>query len=253
MVLLAALLCPGAWAEEKEEVVARIRFLAIGNRPPFKQEIVNGVRREIPPEPEEVPPSLVTVMTEAGEDTEAEELAQVRLLLGLVSEVVEIPVGVGGRLELRSLSEGQAPWLVLDRPSAGDHLIMLRRDPGNMGWLEPKAKWMPYQLGPGGLMMVNAADQPLAFVIGEKRLALASGQVWKGSLAPGKAVAFEVGMAAGGGGLERVISKSLEQGEGERMLVVVSEADRDDARLALKATQLRESTRKPLPKEVESP
>ncbi|MEM9237940.1 MAG: hypothetical protein AAGB14_14295, partial [Verrucomicrobiota bacterium] len=59
--LFLLLMLPGSltWAEEGEETKPpprQMRLLTVGERPPFRQEIRDGVRYELPPPPGSLPP-----------------------------------------------------------------------------------------------------------------------------------------------------------------------------------------------------
>lgn len=236
-------------AQEEKKPACRLRFLAVGNAPPFKQEIRNGIRYELPPPPGSVPPRRVVVERESA-DEEVEELGGVTLKLGSVSKQVELPA-VGDRpIRLRDMDE-ETPWLEFPFPGEGRFLVVLRRAPKAGTWDEVQARVIDDRLSAGGLRLINATDQNLAIVYGEQRIALRGGQAWTSRLAPGKPVGFQVGLPDGAGGLERVLNRSLEQGPAERTLVVLSAADRPDARTPLKMTVLREDVRKRLLPEPE--
>jgi hypothetical protein len=106
-------------------------------------------------------------------------------------------------------------------------------------------------LPPGGLRFINASSRTLAMIFGTQRIALASGKDWTTRLMPGQVVGLQLGVPDGDGGFRRILSRSLEQGADQRTLVVLSEADRSDARgPGLKITPLTEQVRKQLPTEA---
>ncbi|BCX47238.1 hypothetical protein HAHE_11460 [Haloferula helveola] len=230
----------GAQGEKPPE--CRLRFLAVGNAPPFKQEIRDGIRYELPPEPGSIPPRRLKLSI-PGKDDEEKEIGDLRVKLGRLSEALAFKLGEGGEFVLRE-NEGGEPWLRLPKPSkGGDFLVVLRRDPKVGSWESAVAEFIPDQAPAGSVTLLNVCGVPVAVVFGESKLALPNGKPWRGELAAGKPVAFEYGIADAQGGLSRLTSRSLEQGAGERTLVILSRADREDARHPVKMTVLREAVR----------
>ncbi|MCH7227580.1 hypothetical protein [Haloferula sp. A504] len=240
-----ALLVVGVVTAEEEKSKCRLRFLAVGNAPPFRQEVRDGIRYELPPPPGSIPPRVLLLERGAGDD-ELEELGKVGLKLGRLSGEIEFPAAGGKPVRLREEGEME-PWIELPKPGAGSYLVVIRRDPQSRTWDRVQTQTVGDDLPAGTLRFINASSQTLALVLGEKKVGLTSGKTWTTRLAPGKPAGFQLGLPAEGGGLKRILSRSLEQGPNEKTVVVLSEADRPDARTPLKVTVIRETVRKRLP------
>ena len=89
VVMLWLGFCVAAVAEEA--AMHRLRVLAVGDPPPFVQEVRDGARREVAPPEGSIPPRSVTA---GGEP--------LRIRLGRPSSAVMLPVPGDGRVEQRS-------------------------------------------------------------------------------------------------------------------------------------------------------
>ena len=120
--------------QEEKEPECRIRFLAVGNSPPFRQEIRDGVRYELPPPPGSIPPRRLRLEREVS-DGEMEEFGNVTLKLGSVSNSVTF--SASGDRPIRLREEGAAdPWVSIPFPGEGSFLVILRRDSRARTWDE---------------------------------------------------------------------------------------------------------------------
>lgn len=237
-ILLGLILAGPAHAQD-EKPTCRLRFLAVGNAPPWREEWRDGIRYEVPPAPGTVPPrNLLLEGPRAG--GEFEEFGSVVLELGRVSGEVEVPAGRAVRLREKS---AERPWLELPAPGEDGFLVILRRGGDGRSWFEARAQVVADDFPAGGLRFVNASDRTLAVTLGEAKVALVSGKVWTTRLLAGAPTGFELRSEAAGRPLLR---QSLEQGPGERTLAVLSAADQPD-RPPFKLTLLRELVRKRLP------
>lgn len=236
----------GSLMAQEEGPRTMLRFLAVGNTPPFEGEWIDGVLHEVEAPPGSIPPRRLVVERRGAEDEENEEVGQVTLKLGRLSQAVELKSAKPGVLQLRE-KDASEPWAEVRIPGEGEFLVLLRRAGKGGKWNEVEVQVVRHEPTAGSLRFVNATARPLAIVLDEKRIALRSGKIWDTRLGPGKVAAFQLGWPDGNGGLDRVLSRSLEQGSGERTLVILSEADREDARMKLKVTELRSSVRKRLP------
>lgn len=238
------ILAVSAWGqddavEEKKEVPKRsVRLLAVGNSPPYRQEVRDGVRYELPPPPGSIPPRTLMLVRMTEEDPV--ELGELRLQLGRLSGEIELREGEG-TLQLRD--DKGAPWATVPCPAEGDFLVLLWRDPAVGVWTQPKLKVVPDLREPGKVSFLNVSRSPVAIVVGERRQALKPLQQWVTDLGAGEPVSFQLGMAGEDGRLEREVSLALEQSEGESTLVIIASSDGERARRPLKITRLRERVR----------
>ena len=230
---------------DEEKPKCQLRFLAVGNAPPFRQEVRDGIRYELPPPPGSIPPRVLLLEQESG-DEEFEELGRVQMKLGRLSGKLEFPVA--GKKPIRLREEGEVkPWIELQKPGAGSYLVVIRRAPQSRTWDRVQTQTVGDDLPAGALRFINASARTLALVLGEQKIGLISGKTWTTRLKAGEPQAFQLGVPVDGGGLKRILSRSLEQGANEKTVVVLSEADRPDARVPLKVTVIREAVRKRLP------
>ncbi|WP_193210888.1 hypothetical protein [Luteolibacter marinus] len=212
-----------------------VRFLAVGDLPPFRQVVENGVRRELPPPAGSIPPSKISLsLADDGES----ELGSSSLQLGRVSAPVVFEEGAED-LVIRDAAAGGTPWVKVKPPESGDFLVVLFRDPEAKSWSRAKASVVPEGDQPGKATVLNVAPGPLAIVYGEDKIALVPGKPLVRNLAGGKPVSFQIGMPVAGGKLKRVSSMSLEQEAGERTFVVIGRADGIQPRQPLKVTVIR--------------
>lgn len=234
----------GGNADESEKVPKRsVRLLAVGNAPPFRQEIRDGIRYELPPPPGSLPPRKLKLVRQSKDgETEEEptELGEMRLQLGRLTSPMKLREGAG-RLELRD-DKGEL-WAQLACPETGNFLVLLWTDPKVGNWSKPRMKIVPDGQEAGKVTFLNVSQMPVAIVMGPERRALKPLQHWKTDLGPEKPVSFQLGVAVAGGGIEREVALSLEQSENESTLVVMSDSDGVRARRPLKITRLRERVR----------
>ena len=225
--------------EEVEKVPKRsVRLLAVGNAPPYRQEVRDGIRYELPPPPGSVPPRELTLVRQNEE--EVQELGEFRVQLGRISGALEIREGAG-TLQLRG--EGGVPWASVSCPESGDFMVLLWRDPAVGSWSKPLMKIVEDPREAGTVRFLNVSRQAVALVVDGRRRALRPLQGWVTELGAGKPVSFQLGLVGADGGLEREMSVALEQSADESTLVIISDADGQRNRRPLKITRLRERVR----------
>ena len=249
-VLLPWLLPAQTNSPAAPESAREMRVLAVGDLPPFRQEIRDGVRYELPPPPGSIPPRSFRL---AGASASS---GPVPLALGRISQAVKVPAGkgplalVGGD----AAGDGQEPWLRLERPEMGDFLVLLCRHPQRPSWREePVALVLPDGSAgapAGSLFIVNAYPQAIMVRWNGRALPLARGAVERRELgADGGEAVLEILARDASGAERRYYSGSVTQNAGERGWVVIHRADGEGARRPLKVVMLREpaSPRAPVP------
>lgn len=220
----------------------KARFLPLGDAPPFRQEIRDGVRYELDPPVGSVPPPELAATVEppqGGDEPPPPKPLQLRL--GRLSEAIEVPGGAGP-LRLAT-AVGQAPWIKLQRPETGDFLVLLWRKPGGAGWDEVLHRIVPD--GPlgapaGSFRVVNLFPQPLYLRWANESLQLKPGVVLQRSIAPAVELPFEVLTVDPKGQPKRYFRTSLSQDRGERGWILLYRADGESPRRPLKVLVLRE-------------
>ncbi len=235
-VFLASLLA-AAGLSPAQEAAREARFLPLGDLPPYRQEIRDGVAYELDPPPGSIPPR--ELVAGAGEDA-----VETPLSLGRASAPLKVPQGAGPLALYRKGEGGEAePWLRIERPEAGDFLVVLWRSAEKKSWEVPRALVIPD--GPedapaGSVRVVNVSPVTVMIVFEGSKIALPAGQVWKKPVTSGKDAVIQIGAVDAAGNLRRIHAGSVFQNPGERTLVAVYRADGVDPRRPLKAVIQRE-------------
>ncbi|MCW1925095.1 hypothetical protein OKA05_21215 [Luteolibacter arcticus] len=242
---LVALACGIPLAAQEAEpakppVVAgrHVRFLPVGDLPPYRQEIRNGVAYELEPPAGSIPPRQV--MVGFGE----EKKDAVPLLLGQVTQPLSAPDGEGPMLvRRRDDAEDAEPWMKVNRPETGDFLVLLWRDSSKGDWTTTRSLVLPdsAEAAPAGrVRIVNLSPVTVGVVFGGERVKLEAGKFYQRAVPVGKDTEFQLGAVDRAGDLQRFHSGSIFQNPGERSLVVIYRADGVQPRRPLKAVIHRE-------------
>lgn len=221
-----------------QELGREVRFFPVGDMPPYRQEIRDGVAYELEPPAGSIPPREVVLGSGKTSKLSAP------LSLGRISVPLKVPQG-RGELVLRRKAAGDdaAPWISVDRPESGDFLLLLWRDPEKGSWEVPRSLILPdsAEAAPAGsVRVVNVSPITIAIVFEGEKIALPAGKTWQREVPTGKEAAFQIGAVDAAGNLRRIHAGSVFQNPGERTLVVVYRADGVDPRRALKAVVQRE-------------
>jgi hypothetical protein len=229
-------LSPGQETTKPEPQSRTLRVLPLGDSPPFRQEIRDGVRYELEPPPGSVPPrQLAFGAPEAG--------LTIRLNLGRVSEPVPIPGGASPfSFRLPDNDETAQPWLRVSLPETGSQLALVWRDPGS-SWDRPRSILIPEsaQAFPeGSLRLVNLTAAPIAAIVGDDRVPLSPGQVVVKPIQVGGDVPVQLAYTDASGAIHRFHSSSVLLNNGERGQLIIHRADGEKPRHPLKVITLNE-------------
>ena len=218
-----------------------IRVLTVGDPPPFKQVIENGVRREVPPPPGSLPPIEVSVAVAAEGDGEEFMAGVSRLQLGRMSAPLTVPQGELPLLlrKGRDAKAGEA-WMKVNPPPIGDFYTILWRKSREVTWDEASFLCLPATAPPGTVTLLNVTPATLAIYLGTEKIALAAGKSVRRPLVRGTPLGFQYALANTEGKLVRQASMSLEQPPSDRSLVVIYVADSPSARKPLNVVVHRE-------------
>ncbi len=233
-----------AYAQEKPKAAGRhVRFLAVGEMPPFRQEIRGDVRYELDPPEGSIPPREMMI----GSGGNKKESASLRL--GQISAPLVVPAGTGP-LVLRRPGEkdDSAPWLRLTRPESDDFLVILWRASPKGTWNEAGALILPD--GPlsapaGSVRVINIAPVDVGIVIGSEKLILSAGRTFQRQVPAGPDQAFQIVVNDATGTPRRLHTGTVTQNPGERSLVLIYRADGEAPRRPVKVSVQREPV--PLP------
>jgi hypothetical protein len=247
LVLTAVIvaLCPAfhpAFAEPVAAKARHARFLALGDSPPFRQEIRDGVRYELDPPPGSIPPREVI----AGITGNAS--SPVPLRLGRISPPVPVPPGAGP-LQLQQTGDRKdaAPWVKLNHPETGDFLVLLWRNPESGAWRDAKSLVVA-EVPAGSARIVNLFPQPVRMLWGAENILLPAGAAILRPVPDDSPVPLRILTGDASGNMKRYFSGSVSANAGERCLVTTYRADGVNPRRPLKVSILREAV--PMPKEA---
>ncbi|RYD64599.1 MAG: hypothetical protein EOP83_09340 [Verrucomicrobiaceae bacterium] len=229
-------------AQDKKDLPTtgrHMRFLAVGDLPPFRQEVRDGVAYELEPPAGSIPPRQVMVgFGDKKEDT-------VPLLLGQITEPLSAPGG-DSPMQLRKSDDSPKaePWLKVNRPEKGDFLVLLWRDTAKGDWLKARSLVLEdsVEAAPAGkVRLVNLSPVPIAVVFGGEKIKLEVGKFYQRSVPVGKDTEFQLGAVVdSAAGLQQFHAGTIFQNPGERSLVVIYRADGVQPRKPLKAIVHRE-------------
>jgi hypothetical protein len=234
-------LCAACWFSsnppchaQQKPTERHARFLALGDIPPFRQEIRDGVRYELEPPPGSIPPR--EVIPGFGE----EKSRPIALRLGRISEPVKVPMGEG-TLVLQSVGADSeaAPWLRINRPEAGDFIVLLFRAPHKGTWLDAANLVLP-EGAADTVRIINLFPQAAQIVFAGETQALAPGKALVKTIQPGVDQAFQILVPDANGRPKRYYSGNVTQNAGERGLVLIYKADGEMPRRPVKVIMLRE-------------
>lgn len=214
-------------AREAGKKERHVRLLALGDPPPYRQEVRGGVAYELDPPPGSIPPRMIA-LSFTKEDSE-EAIGECRLTLRRMSQRLVAPAGAGPLL-LRDAGDDAPgkPWLKVQRPARGDFVVMVWRDPDSKTWDKVRSMVLtdtPEVAPAGSLTIINLAVNRLALVIDDEKLVLPPGRPVRRRVAPRRPVPIQVARAGEAGKFESFLSRTVETGPDERSLVVFFRAD----------------------------
>lgn len=243
LLLLSSLLL----AQEEKVPPRTLRLLAVGDAPPFRQEIRDGVRYELEPPEGSVPPNRIELRY--GEE-KGEEM---RFVLKRTTSRVELP---GAALALR-IYAGEDLWHTLNLPEGGDYLAVLVRDPEKQSWVSALSLLVPdggARFGDGDVRFINLTGVPIGFEMSEgARFPVASGKVVTQRLGEHPGAPTKAFYQDPKRGWRRFWSSALVQNRGERSTVLSYRADGESPRRPVKLIALREKVNPLKPKPPEPP
>lgn len=218
----------------------RLRLLALGNPPPFKQEVRDGIRYEIAAPDGTIPPRTVKLpmITEDGNPAEGEG-ASIKVRLGQATSPVTFPVPKGGRLSIKS--DKGAKWLEFPLQQCGASLALIWR--GGKDWSEARAIVVPDDAAAraeGSVHFVNLTGAPMAVVLGTEKIRLDPGKTFDRKITAGSAQSLDISYPLPSGGLKSCHSSALEFSRGAYLRLIIYAADGSDPRTPVKVLKLDE-------------
>ena len=221
-------------ASAQETPTASLRLLTLGELPPFRQEIRDGVRRELDPPEGSIPPRLLETGMQPAAAKDAKPPA-FRLQLSLPSQPAKV-LPVDGMVKLRDPAKGD--WAEIPCPAGAKVLAVLWRPADS--WDKPKVLALP-DLGadhdPRTFRFVNVAPQTVGVVFGERRYQLQAGKVLSLTLPEGaKAASVSILVAGPEGRLTPCFSGMAESRPGIATQFFVHRADGEKPRRPITVT-----------------
>lgn len=238
----------GGNPEKPQSPPRSLRLLPLGEAPPFRQVVENGVRIEQEPAPGSVPPRLVRF-------GEGDTVSVIRLNLGRASESVKLPGGTAP-VSFRELSAPDdpalKPWLTLRPPETGDVLAVIWRDPGTR-WNQPRSIVFPdsgLALPAGSMRLVNLLPVETALVFGAERVLLPPGKTLVKAITIGTDLPIQIAYKIPTGQYQRFYSGAVLLNRNERAQIFIHRADGEKPRQPAKVVTFCEAAPpppKPLP------
>lgn len=225
--------------KEKEKPPRTLRFLPLGESPPFEQEVRDGVRYELEPPAGSIPPREVSLTV--GKLS----VPGLRLSIGRIS----MPVTLTNGVEPVSITlPDNSSWMSLTLPETGNLLVLVWRDPDKK-WDKPRWLLLPDgpEFGAGKLRLSNLSPVEIRFIIDEQKFALPPGKSYALPLPQGRDVPVQIAWIDNAGTPRKIYSSAIVQNEGERGELIVYRADGEQPRTPLKVLPLREKAPEPPP------
>lgn len=162
-LLLVSLLTSLVASAQEELPPKFLRYVALGQLPPWKEEILSDRRIQLPPEPGQMPPNEIWV--NGGDYSGISRKLYLKRLTNYFSFD-----GEQTKLEILD-KEGGAVWFGHPMPNASHTLAILFRDLNEMTWFKPVAKVVrdDLQAFPLGTMrLVNVSHMEVVVKVGEE-------------------------------------------------------------------------------------
>lgn len=223
-----------------------VRFLPVGNPPPFIQKIIKGVRVQQPPPAGAVPPLNVVQMNPKGQP----EGNAVQLKLEKVSASIPARVGAFALHEDGPNGPEQKAWHKVKIPKSTHSLALLWRDPVEKKWTKARSMMLVDDIKsfPAGTMrLVNVSPWSAIIVWKGRRHTLPAGKTARIPAGKMDQVALKVSVRAESGREVVIYDAALNQGATERTNVVVYQADGVKPRRPAKVLLFRELAKLPAP------
>lgn len=215
-----------------------LRLLPLGEPPPFRQNVIDGVRYEQEPEAGSIPPRQICC-------GKGDTAIRIRLNLGRASESFKIPADSAAVLfrEASAADDPAAkPWLALHPPETGDMLAVLWRDPGSR-WNTPRSLLFADSaaaLPAGSLRIVNLLPVEAALIFGPDRLVLTPGKSLVKALSVGTDLPIQVAFKNSTGQYQPFYSGAILLNSNERAQIFIHRADGEKPRQPAKVVTFNE-------------
>ncbi len=214
-----------------------LRILPLGDPPPFRQEVREGIRYEIPAPEGTVPPREIVLSSKVPEGEKAEEWP-LRLRLGTATPELVVPMPQDGTITAKTAAG--APWLNIPLSKSTATLALVWRT--GKSWNEAaRVMAIPDDTKEGDFQFVNLTAKPMAVTWGDQKLKLNPATVMVRRMPDGtKALPLTIQYPAAEGGLRPCFSTRIEKIPGTRQQFVIYAADGERPKLPVKVLPLSE-------------
>lgn len=214
----------------EELVKHRLRILPLGDPPPYRQQIRDGVRYEIPAAEGTIPPrNIVISAADAPADTaETEAPLPVRLRLGSPSSPQSFTLPEKRLVQAKA--DSGAPWLTIPLTTSEATLAVVCR--GGESWKSARVLAIPDDAKPGDFRFINLTAKPMAVTWGSEKLKLDAGKTMVRRLADGAPpVPVTIQYPSPEGGLRLCLSTQAEAAPGtsQQFLIYAADGERPTA------------------------
>ena len=228
---------------QKTKPARSLRLLPLGDPPPFRQDVRDGVGYELEPAPGSVPPRLIRF-------GEGDKASTIRLNLGHASEAIKIPAGTAPVVFCESSAPADPstpPWLTLHPPETGNVLAVLWRDAGSR-WSVPRSLLFADSaaaLPAGSIRIVNLLPVDAALVFGADRVILNPGKSLVKALPIGTDLPIQIAFKNISGQYQHFYSGAVLLSATDRAQIFIHRADGEKPRQPAKVITLNETAPPP--------
>ncbi|MBK1882200.1 hypothetical protein JIN85_07230 [Luteolibacter pohnpeiensis] len=226
-------------AQENEPPKHTLRILPLGDPPPFKQQIRDNVRYELPAEPGTVPPRSVSInWTPPGEQKLPEPLP-LRLRLGTISAPQTFTLPKDRIVTVKT--EDGALWSRLSLSQSNATLALVWR--GGKTWETARAMSIPDS--PEGdlhqsVRFVNLTAAPMGITFGKEKVRLDTGKSLIKTLATADPTTVMIQYQGKDGTLQTCLSTQIDRSSRTFQQYFIYAADTQSSRTPVKVLSIAE-------------
>ena len=235
----------GAAYAQTETPKHSLRILAIGDPPPFVQQVRDGVRYEVPPPPEMVPPRNIVIPAPTKDNKiEKQEPQNTRLRLSQVSTPMVMTMPESKEVTLKT--DSGSAWLNIPlQPTTGTLAITWR---GGKNWNEPKVISVPDDANSnasGNINFSNVSPFPIGVTFKGENIRLNPGMSYSRNVSGGSSTPLEISYFTASGAAKKFHSASIEGMQGFSSRIVIYQSDAKNPRNPIKVLKLEERVQQP--------
>jgi hypothetical protein len=217
-----------------------LRLLPLGEPPPFRQEVRDGIRYELEPKAGSIPPREILL-------GEGEAAPTIRLNLGRPTEPIRVPVGTAPimlRIKGAATDGPLKPWLTIRPPETGNLLALAWRDPGKL-WTEARTLILPDSAAAfpaGNVRIINLLPVETAAIFGTERVLIPPGKTLMRAIPLNVDLAIQIAFKNPTGGFQSFHRGSVMLNANERAQIFLHRADGESPRQPAKVVTFNEAT-----------